>query len=135
MSIYTKFKTDKNREKDGVTLDYGDGVMIHIARAGGSNTAYLKAMEKMYRKHRRQIQLETLPEETAAKLLREIWADTVVLGWEGITDEKTGGPIEFSRDACIKLFEDLPDLFVDIREQATSAALFREANKEEDAKN
>lgn len=134
MSVYRKFKTSKSAELSGVTIDYGDGTKIRVARAGGSNRAYLSALEKISRKHRRQIQLDILPEDVAARITRELYVDTVVLGWEGVTDAD-GQPLEFTRDNALKVFEDLPDLFRDVQEHATSLALFRDEVLEGDAKN
>ncbi len=133
-SIYRKFKTDSTVETEGVVLDYGDGVRIRVARAGGANKAYLKAIERLSRKYRRQIQLDVLDEETARRLLREIYAETVVLGWEGVTDE-AGEPMPFTRENCVKLLTDLPDLFADVQAQAANAALFKAEIDEADAKN
>jgi len=134
MGIYGKFETDETLETEGILLDYGDGVKIRIARAGGSNRACVKAFERVHRKFRRQIQLETLSDEIGARLLREVYADTVVLGWEGVED-RDGNPLAFSRENCLKVLEDLPDLFRDIREAAENAALFRAELRETDAKN
>lgn len=134
MSLYKQFKTNPSVEQDGVILDYGDGVKIRIARAGGANKAFLRAVEAFARKHRRQIQLDTLPEDTSREILREIVATTVVLGWEGVEDE-AGNPMPFTKENAIKLFTDLPDLFSDLYAQAQNAALFREEIREADAKN
>jgi hypothetical protein len=134
MSTYKKFKTDTKSECDGVILDFGEGEQYRIARAGGSNKAYLRAIEKTNRKYRRQIQLGILKEETSAKILRAIFSDTIVLGWEGVTGP-SGEPLEFTRENAIKLFEDLPDLFDNIREAAADAALFRETITETDSGN
>jgi hypothetical protein len=134
MSLYKQFRTDPKAEKDGVVLDYGEGGRIRIARAGGSNKAYLSAIEKMHRKYRKQIQLNILSEDVSQRILREIFADTVILGWEGVTGPD-GKDLDFTRANVLKVLEDLPDLFADIREQASSAALFRETLEEIDSGN
>lgn len=134
MSLYKMFQTNAKAETEGVTLDYGEGVKIRIARAGGGNKAYLRAVETFARKHRRQIQLDALSEELGRKILQEIVATTIILGWEGVTDRE-GKPMAFTKDNALKLFSDLPDLFTDVYQQAQNAALFREHVMEEDAKN
>lgn len=134
MSLYKMFQTNVKAESEGVTLDYGEGVKIRIARAGGGNKAYLRAVEAFARKHRRQIQLDALSEELGRKILQEIVATTIILGWEGVTDRE-GKPMAFTKDNALKLFADLPDLFTDVYQQAQNAALFREHIMEEDAKN
>lgn len=147
MSLYDKFKTDSSLEKKGIELDYGPNkklpkdaegnhpvTIIYIARAGGANEQYLKRMEAKAKPHRRQIQHETIDRELIASIIKEVYAETVVLGWENVTDEN-GVVMEFSKANCLKLFNDLPDLYADISEQAQSAALFRVSVREIDAKN
>lgn len=133
-SIYDTFKTDDNMETRGILLDYGDAGKIKIARAGGSNVRFQKALEAKTRPLRRQIDTETLSPEAGERVLVEVFASTVVIGWEDIKDSD-GKDIPFSYENCVKLFTDLPDLFIDVREQAMKAANFRTAEIEEDAKN
>lgn len=134
MSFYKKFKASERHETGGVWLDYGDSGKILVARAGGGNRKYIREIEKLSRKYRRQLQLDMLPEPTARKLFIEIFARSIVLGWEGVTNE-AGEPMACTPENVVKLFTDLPDLFRDVQEQAGNLALFREEIDEEDAKN
>ena len=139
MSLYSQFKTDEDLERKGVLLEYGlteDGkpIRIRVARAGGSNRQYDKRMEAEVKPYRRMIQNETIEAAVVTRILRKVYAETVVLGWENVQDE-TGKDMPFNVDNCIKLFEDLPDLFRDLQEQAQKAALFRQEVREADAKN
>lgn len=139
MSLYRQFKTDSKLEKEGVLLEYGQNskgksICIRIARANSSNDAYVKRMEAKVKPHRRQIQNETIERALLVGILREVFAETVVLGWENVEDEN-GKDMPFTKDNCIKLFTDLPDLFEDVQEQAQKAALFRAEIREADAKN
>lgn len=139
MSLYKQFKTDGNVEQTGVVLEYGENddgsvISIRIARAGGANKAYEKLMEAEVKPYRRMIQNETIENAVVQRILRKVIAKTVVLGWENVQDE-SGKPIPFTVENCIKLFEDLPDLFKDIQEQSQRAALFRQDILEVDAKN
>lgn len=139
MSLYKQFKTDKNVEKEGIVLNYGknskgEDIEIRIARAGGANVQYAKLLEAKTKPYRRQIQNETLDNEVAEKITKEVYAKAVVLGWTGVEDEN-GKELEFSFENCMKLFDDLPDLWTDIQQQSTKAALFRADILEQDAKN
>lgn len=128
MNLYTMFKADPSLERDGIWLEYGDKdgkpVRIRIARAGGSNNAYTKRLEALVKPYRRQIQTEVIEGEQVQKLLRQAYAETVVLAWENVTDAD-GAPMPFSAANVVKLFTDLPDLWQDVQEQAQRAALFR----------
>lgn len=139
MSLYTQFKTNDELERTGIFLEYGttdDGkpIRILIARAGGSNLAYEKMLEAEVKPYRRQLQNETLDTGVVLRVLKKVFAKTIVLGWENVQD-KDGKPLPFTVDNCIKLFDDLPDLFKDIQEQSQRAALFRETILEADSKN
>ncbi len=139
MSLYKQFATDKNVERDGVVLSYGKNsknkdINIRIARAGGANIRYTKLLEAAIKPYRRQLQNETMDNGVAEDITMRVYAQSVVLGWEGVEDEK-GNDMEFTVENCMKLFKDLPDLWADIQSQATRAALFRQDILEADAKN
>lgn len=139
MSLYTQFQTDKAVEKEGVVLEYGLNskkkvISIRIARAGGANLHYSKLLESKIKPYRRQIQNETLDNAVAEKLTKEVYAQSVVLGWENVEDQD-GNELQFNQANFIKLMDDLPDLWTDIQNQATRAALFRAEILEADAKN
>lgn len=139
MSLYKLFKTDENLETDGIWLEYGQNekgepIRIKIARAGGHNSAFSKALEKATRPYRKAIQTGMLDNKTADKLYKEVFADTVVLDWINV-EGPDGKPMEFKRENVLKLFEDLPDLFADLREQANNVALFRDEVREADLGN
>lgn len=139
MSLYKQFKTDTSLEKTGILLQYGENskgqpICIRVARAGGANDAYIKRMEAKVKPVKRQIQNETIERAALLSILREVFAETVVLGWENVEDEN-GKALPFTKENCVKLFTDLPDLFDDLQEQSQRAALFRAEVREADAKN
>lgn len=139
MSIFSQFATDRKKENDGVTVSYGfndDGTEIKffISRMGKSNKAYTKELEKATRPYRRQFELGTMDEKKAEDIFMEVFSKTILKGWENVQD-KEGNIIEFNRFKAVDLFKALPDLFQDLQEKANSAALFREAELEDDAKN
>ena len=132
MNLFKQFKTSKNLEIDGIVLEYGsteDGRVIEfrIARAGGGNKAYDKAVETQTKSIRKQLQNDLVENDQLLRIMRNVYAETVVLGWKNVEDE-AGKPIPFTRENCITLFEDLPDLFLDIQEQSRKMTLFRQAN-------
>lgn len=140
MSLYKQYKTDPKIEKEGVILQYGNGTSIRVARAGGANTEYLKLLEQRLKPHRRQIQNDAMDPVLLERLIKEVFATSVVIGWEGVDLEETeNGPAvpqaPFTKENCIRLFDDLPALFADIQEQSQNIALFRAEIRSADAKN
>lgn len=136
MSLFNTFKTDEALEKEGILLQYGhvkkaDGkpdlkrpINIRISRAGGANTAYLRRAEAVLKPYRRQIQSDTMDRSLIDDITRQLFAETVVKGWENVQDEN-GNDIPFTVENCVDLFTKLPDLFADVQEQAQRSALFR----------
>lgn len=147
MSLYDKFETDRSLEKTGIDLDYGPNkklpvnekgehpsTIIRIARAGGANDLYLKRLEAKAKPHRRQIQHETIERAQLENIVKEVYAETVVLSWENVTD-RSGNLLEFTKENVLQVLSDLPDLYADIQAQAQTAALFRVEVRDLDAKN
>lgn len=142
MPLYQQFKTDGGLEKNGIVLDYGD-FRVTIARAGGANKRFARSLEARTRPYRRAIQTETMDPERAVELLREVYAESVILRWETQVEGEWKSGIEapdgtlqpFSKENVLRTLNDLPDLFQDIQDQASKAALFRETLREDDAGN
>lgn len=147
------FSTNKEFEQGGIWLDYGQ-FRIKVARAGGFNRAFALRMDAVMKPYRRAIESETMDVALADRLLRTIYVDTVVKAWEvrrpaegeepGDDDPWVAGMdnpddddvlLEFNKDNVTRTFELLPDLFRDVREQATKSALFRKDIAEVEAKN
>ncbi len=137
MGLRKLFKTDKRFETEGIVLDYGEA-RIRIARAGGANKRYIKALDKATKPFRRAIATGAFSDERATAILREVYAKTIVLNWEvkrgeqwlvGIDPEDLGmdgaelQPV--TPENIQQVFENLPDLFTDVRQQAESMTLFR----------
>lgn len=140
MSLYNIFATDKSAEQDGIWVDYGDAGRIKIARMGGSNSAYTKAVANLYKANKHAIDTDTMSDEVAEKKQREIFAKHVVLDWDN-GDGLPGLPgpegelLDFTQENVVKVLSDLPDLYADLRAQAAKVSNFRKAAIEADAKN
>ena len=142
--MYDSFRTDKEAEQKGIILDYGD-FRITVARAGGSNKNYQKTLERLTRPVRRLIQTDNLDNEKSRDILKQAYATTIVIDWEtkngtgewvkGI-EPKTGKKLlPVNKDNIKATFDDLPDLFDDVMEQAGKSTLFKVSLREEASKN
>lgn len=150
MSAYSQFATNPELEKSGVILDYGT-YYLRIARAGGANKVFEKAMKRLFDPHRRAIQTETMPPAKFESLMRQAYAEAVVVGWgykkdvedakfidgkfEALDGEGEEVVLDFSVDNVVKVLADLPELFRDVQEQATKINLFKQDIRKADAKN
>lgn len=135
MSAYDAFKVDVDLETKGVVLDYGTFRVI-VARAGGNNKKYDKVLENRSRPYNRAIQTDTMDNTKAEDILKQAYAECVILDWQvlvkkkwvsGIEDPTTGKTVDFNTANVLSVLRDplLKDLWLDIRTQARNAALFR----------
>lgn len=144
---YKIFDVDKSIEKEGILVNYGD-FRFKLARAGGSNQEFRKLLQAKLKPYRHQMDNDTMDEKVSEVIVREVYARTVVLGWETkVSDEPSPdgtwepwletptGKTPFSVDACIKVLTDLPELFKDIQSMAGKAAHYRKGEEDADAKN
>lgn len=147
MGMYNQFETDRDLEQNGVVLDYGD-FRVTVARPGGANKAFDRAVEARVKPIRRAIQAEAVPKDQIVKIAREAFVETCVKNWEVKTGEENGQPVytqgieqrdgtivPFSKEAVNQAFIALPALAEDIQEQAAKLALWRAAALEDEAKN
>src|SRR5690606_38337747 len=126
--------TDENRESgEGVRVEYDDGRAFMIHRAGGSNRKFTKLLQAKMKPHERKLQMGTLPESVAERIMMECYAHAIVIGWDGITAK--GKAVPFTPDNCIALFEAKPEVFRAIQRDANDLALFRREVQEENAGN
>ena len=126
-SIYELFETDADLETQGFWHPINKHISFLLARAGGSNMGFSKAMEKKTRSHRGRggaFEDDNVDVELATILMQEAFAETVILDWKGVTD-KAGKKINYTPAAATKLMKALPDLFGILRDAASKAANFR----------
>lgn len=151
-SMYKQYGNDKAIEQAGIWLEFGS-FRIRVARAGGTNMPYKRFMETILRKNRRAIETGTMPNDVGEKLHAEAYAKTVILQWQmqdgtevnddGIEVAKyidgietpDGGIMPATPENIMKTLMALPELFIDIRQQAQSLGNFREFELEADSKN
>lgn len=142
MSMYKNFRTDPAVEAQGIVHDYGD-FRITVARSGGGNRAFAKALEAKTQPYRRAIATGTMDAERSLQIYHEVFAETVVKDWEVKVDGEwkqgiegpDGSLLPFTVANVVATFKALPDLFLDIKEQSEKTRLFLADVRETDAKN
>ncbi len=154
--LYKLFASDEATEKEGVLLTFGD-VRLLIARAGGANRKFAEVFRDKAKPFRYAIDHGQINEEDSARLMAEVYAETVVIGWESVvrdkdTDEvtldakgkpklqkkikdKDGKLIAFSVENCTRMLIDLPELFREIQMMAQRSENFRKSEEAEDLGN
>lgn len=147
MSLRKTFKTDRDAEVQGVWIEVGindhnqEPIKIHLSRMSAANKRYTKELNRVTKPHQSAIQNDALDNDLAKKMLQEVFADTVLLGWENLPKSELTGVetdtelLEFNRDNALALFRELPDMYDDWEARANKAAAFREVEQKESAKN
>lgn len=149
MSMYDQLQTDPSLEKKGVEINYGS-FRVTLARAGGANKKYEKLLDIRSKPHRRAMKTETMDNDVALEIMREVYADAIILHWETKNAEgkwekgieakpkKAGDPpklVPFNRDNSIQAMIDLPELLTWFKEDAEKLALYLVQHQEDDTGN
>lgn len=137
-SIAAVFATDAAKENDGIVIQYGDRLKVKIARAGGANERFSIVTEEKTRSYRRMIEAELLPRDMDKQLTREIFAEAVLLGWEGYVadvDDKDSPEIPYTPERGVQEFIDNPDFLSFIIAESRRAANFRKKELKDSAGN
>jgi len=137
--LHKHYTMDHGREQEGVRIEFpanGDGSIptFIIARMGPMNQRYTKTLERVTYPYKRQLELRTLPNEKAEALMRQVFVNSILLGWENVQNEG-GTAIVFSAENALTLFQQLPDVYYELQEKAQDAALFRVEENQGAAKN
>lgn len=140
MSLRKIYATDAAKETAGVTLqvgmnDYnGQPIEIVVSRMSHNNQIYQKAFTEKFDPHQAAIQGDTLDEQLARKLVRELFADEVLKDVKNVPlsdltedDADNEKPMPYNRDNVLTLFEKYPDVYDDWSGRAKKASNFRKA--------
>lgn len=139
MSLFKQFATNKEAEQDGIWVEYGpndDGTIpgFKISRAGKSNKKWAKAIERATKPHRRAMELGTMDNTVAEKLMQGVFIESILTDWRNVQG-KDGKALQLTKESATSLFEALPELYDDLNDKANKAAIFRDEALENEAKN
>jgi len=123
-----QIRIDTQKQQDGVWYELGEARFL-VARLGNAN--YRKIMGQKIPEYLR----DTMEEILRDRLIGEVLADTILLGWESLTEN--GADLPYTKGNCRRLmtapeYSDLRDLIVG---WASNAEKYRVAYKDETKKN
>lgn len=125
--LLEKFGSNKQKEQEGSWIHYGEDLAFKCKRISGRNKQFLLAAERL-EKLKRRGELPKAEEETK---LAEMFVDTCLVDWKGVTDDKNQ-PIPFSKKAAVEFLTDdrWPDFFNDLFTKAQDNAYFKDLEAE-----
>lgn len=151
--LWAQFETDPQLEIKGVYVQYGR-TRLKVARAGGANKKYALCKARVTRPYARSISAQTIDEAEMRKLLRVIYSQSIVTGWETDVSPEDGKEPEWvdgilrkgmapvrenltpvTPDSVLGMFEALPDLFDDVMELSMGMDLYLKTLEENIAGN
>jgi len=133
MGLYQEYETDVQAENEGVYHTFKGGFKLRLARAGGGNIAYMKALAD----RADQLQNMTRQELAQSGFMAEIYAEAVVTAIEdpdGNFVDREGEAIEVGSEALVKAFRDLPEFWLECQTYATDKEYYRPLDEETTAK-
>jgi hypothetical protein len=130
LDIFSQFATDTTLEDKGVERVLGDAKFL-VARTGNSN--YTKVLQELVQQNEAALKVKgEVADKLSDKIMVEVIARTVLLGWENVSYKKQ--PLPYSLDNAIMLLS-----HKDFRKQITSWAdemdVFRMKEEAEQEKN
>jgi hypothetical protein len=139
-SLFKQFKTDLKKEQEGIPVTYAaneDGSIptFHVRRRGPTNPQWTKALERESAPYRRLLELGTLDPKIGDRIMLRVFCSSVLTGWENVQGQKNESRLAYTLENAIQLFTELPELYLDLSEQAGKLAGFRIETQESDAKN
>lgn len=123
MDLFSKYKTDADKERDGVWVPLDGESRIRIART--NNPLYREAMVRKMNRYKMAAKSKVIPEDAWLDIVNELVAETILVDWEGITEK--GQPLPYSVENAKRVLTELKDF----REMVLSIADNMENFKEE----
>ncbi len=130
---FNNFKTNVNKETDGVWSELAKGTRIKVARM--NNAKYKKSLRKLMAPHKIAIRRNTMPDAVAETLLNRCIAETILLDWEGFQHD--GEDVTYSAEKAFEILEDkeLKDFRDYVVEVSEDLDLYKVEEDEEAIKN
>lgn len=128
MDIFNSFATDAKVEVEGRWVPLSKDAKVLVARSG--NQRFVELMRKTLKQNSVNLDDKSKEnQELIEKLVLDVTAETVLLGWEGLTFK--GEPLPYSRENAIKLLA-VKDFRTKVQELADqgSAYLLRELEEQ-----
>ena len=120
----TLFGFDEQKSENGVWVDVPDGGRLKLGMIGSH--AYNQALDKHIKRYRNLIRATgnlTVEQNTAVTI--QVYADSVLLDWDGYEDEH-GQPMKCTRENKVKMLTKYPNFKTLVESYAGDRDIFQE---------
>ena len=121
MDLYQQFKTDEQKEVDGVWVPLSATARVKVARMG--NARYRDCIKKKSAPYRQAGLVNEIPADVYQQLVREAVAETILVDWHGITTD--GQPVPYSKETALTFCTELKDFYNLVLTAADNMEIFR----------
>ncbi len=129
---FSKFKTNEDKETEGVWIDFGEGLRLLIARSG--NVKYRRTLARLTKPHQHAFKSKTIEASVVEDITLKAVAKHILLGWENLQDDD-GKDIEYSQSKAEELLREAPDFFEQVLEIAQDRSLYQDQQDKDDLEN
>jgi len=106
MDLAKTFKTDTAKEQEGTWVPLDDGTAkLKIARM--NNPRYREAQQRKLQRYKMAARSKVVPDDVWEGILNELIAETILVDWEGITND--GKPYPYSVENAKQSLTELKD--------------------------
>lgn len=134
MAKLSSFRTDPDKETEGVWFDFAEGIRFKVAR--WNNPKFRQLVEKLARPHARTFRRSGRRGEMWESIVKQAAARTILLDWENVEDDN-GKPLKYSPDEALRVFEDpaLKAIYEFVVETAIDESAYLQEDQEDAEKN
>ena len=126
-----EYDIDLKKELEGVWEPLGGGGEVLVA--AWNNPNFDKALADQPRQIRRRMDRGKLSDEEDREIMVVVVADTILLGWKGISD--AGKEVKYSRKTAIERLASYPRFFRDVVAIASDESRYLREDEDEQVKN
>lgn len=102
MATLGELAVDEKKEVEGIWVGYELGIKVLVAKA--HNPRFIERLQKLMDLNRESINEGTASKDTYENILKQVQAETVLLGWKNITD-KDGKEIPYTPEVALEIFK------------------------------
>jgi hypothetical protein len=133
-NLKKQFATNVEKEMSGVWVDLAEGVRLRIAR--WNNPQQVVRTLELQRPYWKQHNRRSPDIKKQAEILTQVIAETVLVGWDNVTDD-AGNAVPYSREKALEYLSDpaMHDFREFVVNEAQDQAKYRDEDLEDAAKN